>query len=131
MNDPVNAARRLYEAIATRDARAILAAMTEDFVGDVSPGMPLGVGGRHEGREAMLRDVWGRVFAAYDVRLDVDRYLACGDDTIVAIGRYRGAERATAQPVDARFAHVLTVHDGHVSGLEQITDTRAWASEPR
>lgn len=99
--------------------------MTEDFVGEVSEGMPLAVGGRHEGPEAMLREVWGAVFAAYDVSVDAERYLPCGESTVVALGRYRGVERATGRPLDARFAHVLAIREGRVSRLEQITDTGA------
>jgi uncharacterized protein len=126
LQNSVLAARRLYDAIAQRDVHAILDAMTDDFVGDVSEGMPLTVGGRHDGREAMLHEVWGPVFAAYDVSVDVERLLPSTDDVVVAIGRYRGRERATARPVDARFAHVLTVREDRVSALEQITDTGRW-----
>jgi ketosteroid isomerase-like protein len=127
MTDPTASARRLYDGFAARDGEALLAAMTEDFVGVVSTGMPLGVGGRHEGRDAMLRDVWAQVFAAYDLAVEADRYLVCGPDEVVVLGNYRGAERATSRPVDARFAHVLTLRDGRVASLEQITDTRSWA----
>jgi uncharacterized protein len=127
LQNSVPAARRLYDAMAERDIRAIRDAMTDDFVGEVSDGMPLAVGGRHDGPEAMLRDVWGRIFAAYDVSIDVDRLLPSGDDVVVALGRYRGCERATTRPLDARFAHVLTVREDRVSSLEQITDTRRWA----
>ena len=31
-------------------------------------------------------------------------------------------------PVDARFSHVLTLRDGRVASLEQITDTRSWSA---
>lgn len=127
MTDPTAIARRLYDGFADHDGEALLAAMTEDFVGVVSAGMPLGVGGRHEGRDAMLRDVWAQVLTAYDLAVEADRYLVCGPDDVVVLGSYRGAERTTGRPVDARFAHVLTLRDGLVAGLEQITDTRSWA----
>lgn len=126
MTDTLAIARRLYDAFAARDPHAILDALTEDFAGQVSAGMPLAVGGRHDGREAMLREVWGPVFAAYDLSVEAERYLASGEETVVVLGHYRGIERATARRVDARFAHVLTVRDGRVGALEQITDTRAW-----
>ena len=59
MTSGISAAKRLYDAVNASDAGAILAAMTSDFVGEVSAGMPLGVGGQHDGSEAMLREVWG------------------------------------------------------------------------
>ena len=44
-------ASRLYEAINARDPKAILSSLSDDFVGELSRGMPLGVGGRHAGRD--------------------------------------------------------------------------------
>jgi ketosteroid isomerase-like protein len=126
MTEPTSIAQRLYDGFAARDAQALLAAMTDDFVGQVSRGMPLGVGGRHEGRDAMLRDCWAQVFAAYDVTVEAERYLPCGPDEVVVLGHYRGSDRQTGEPFEARFAHVLTIRDDLVSGLEQITDTRSW-----
>jgi ketosteroid isomerase-like protein len=130
MTDPTSiaTAQRLYDAFAARDGEALLAAMTEDFVGVVSAGMPRGVGGRHEGRDAMLRDVWLKIFAGYDLAVEADRYLVCSPKEVVVLGSYRGSERATERPFAARFAHVLRLRDGRVAALEQITDTRSWMS---
>ena len=100
--------------------------MDEDFAGKVSDGMPLGLGGRYEGRERMLRDVWAKVFAAYDTTPEVTRYIETGGPEIVAIGRYVGTGRASGRPLDAAFAHVLSIRDGRVASLEQITDTQRW-----
>jgi len=66
------------------------------------------------------------VFGAYDVHLDVERTLVCGDEVVV-LGHYRGTERAGGQPFAARFAHVLTVGPAGIRSLEQITDTASWA----
>lgn len=96
------------------------------FVGVTSEGMPLALGGRYEGPEAMLRDCWGRVFAAYDIRLDVQERLSVGDGRLVFTGRYLGVERATGRPVDAAFAHVLRLADGRLTELVQFTDTARW-----
>ncbi len=125
MQETVTAARRLYDALGARDPAAILGALHEDFVGDVSAGMPLGVGGRHKGPEAMLRDVWGRVFAAYDLEVLAEELLPSGD-RVTALGRYRGIERATGRSVEAVFAHILAVRDDRVCGLVQVTDTARW-----
>ena len=100
--------------------------MHEDFVGDVSAGMPLEVGGRHAGPRAMLEQVWGRVFAHYDISVEPEELLPSGDDRLVAVGRYHGVERATGRRIDAAFAHVLTMRDGRIAALRQVTDTRCW-----
>ena len=131
MTDTVTIAQRLYDAIAARDAPAILDAMSDDFVGRVSAGMPLEVGGRHDGPEAMLHEVWIPVFAAFEMNVDVECFLPSGEDTVVALGHYRGVERRTGRRVHARFAHVLDVDEERITALEQITDTRCWASALR
>jgi ketosteroid isomerase-like protein len=71
-------------------------------------------------------DVWGRVASAYDVRVDAERFVAAGPGAVVVTGRYRGAARQSAEPLDARFAHVLAIRDDRVSALQQFTDTRCW-----
>lgn len=126
MTDQMAAAQRLYDAFAARDPQAILDALHEDFVGDVSRGMPLGVGGRHEGPEAMLREVWARVFANYDMAVEAEELLPSGEDRVTAVGRYLGVERESGHKVDAAFAHILTIHDGRIVALKQITDTARW-----
>jgi ketosteroid isomerase-like protein len=131
MLDQIAAARRLYEAVASRDVEGLRHALADDFVGRVSDGMPLGVGGEHKGPETMIRGVWTKVFATYDVHADVERFYASGDDHVVAVGHYRGTVRASGQPIEAAFAHVLTIRDGRIARLHQITDTERWPSPNR
>jgi ketosteroid isomerase-like protein len=119
-------ARRLYDALAKRDGAALLSVLHPSFVGVVSAGMPLGVGGRHEGADAMLAEVWAPVFSAYDVEPRPDELIPAGADRVVAIGTYRGTERATGMPVNAAFVHVLRIDDGRVRELVQVTDTASW-----
>ena len=88
--DVTDPARRLYAAINAHDPAAILASLTDDFVGEVSAGMPLGVGGRHEGPRTMLERVWGRVFSAYDLRVEPETYLVVTDGSLVILGSYVG-----------------------------------------
>lgn len=126
MPDPLPTARRLYDALAAHDGPALLDVLAEDFVGDVSEGMPLGVGGVHRGREAMLREVWGPVFAAYRIHVELDELHPSGPDRAIAIGHYRGTNRNDGAVVDARFAHVLTIEDDRITALRQITDTNRW-----
>ena len=122
----VGAAKRFSDAMAARDGRGLLDAMHEDFAGTVSDGMPLGVGGRHEGRERMLLEVWAKVFEAYNLTPEVTRHVETGGQELVAIGRYVGHARGTGRRLDAVFAHVLSIREGRVASLEQITDTQRW-----
>jgi uncharacterized protein len=126
MPDQTATARRLYEAFASRDVEALRNALADDFVGQVSDGMPLGVGGTHRGPEAMIGGVWSKVFATYDLQVDAERFYPSGGDHVVTVGHYRGTVRATGQPIEASFAHVLTIRDGRIARLHQITDTGSW-----
>jgi ketosteroid isomerase-like protein len=132
MHDASAPVRELYAAIAAHDAPAILAALHPDFVGEVTAGMPLATGGAHTGPQAMLAEVWGPVFAHFDVRVEAEEYLPVSADHAVVLGHYRGSGRATGAPLDAVFAHVLELRDGRVARLRQITDSAAWhrACEP-
>jgi ketosteroid isomerase-like protein len=125
MSAQLDLARRLYDSFLAHDPAAIMALLHPGFEGKVSAGMPLGVGGRHSGAEAMMRDVWVPVFTAYDVRVEADELLECGE-RVVAVGGYRGTERQSGAPFDASFAHVLTIDGGLVTALHQITDTASW-----
>src|SRR5258707_15591004 len=117
---------QLYDAFASRDAPRLRAALHPEFVGHVSAGMPLGVGGTHTGPDQMLADVWIPVAVAYDVSPIPDDLFVVGPDCIVAVGGYRGTVRGTGAAVDAAFAHVLRLRDGLVKELRQITDTASW-----
>jgi len=125
MSTQLDLARRLYDAFLAHDAPAIISLLKPDFEGKVSTGMPLGVGGRYGSAEAMMRDVWVPVFSAYDVRVEADELLDCGE-RVVAVGGYRGAARGSGETFDASFAHVLTIGDGLIAALHQITDTASW-----
>ena len=120
--------RRLYDGFAGRDPEAMMEVMADDFVGRVSKGMPLGVGGVHRGAKAMFIEVWGPIFGAYEMNVEVESMWACDEDTVVVIGNYRGVERSSRSRVDARFAHLLRVRHGRICSLEQITDTQSWST---
>ncbi|GIH69963.1 nuclear transport factor 2 family protein [Sphaerimonospora thailandensis] len=117
---------RLYRAFAARDVAELLAVLHPDFVGRVSAGMPLGVGGVHHGPEAMLRDCWGVIYGELDTCPQPDEYLWSGSDRVVVLGHYRGAARRTGESHDAVFAHALRLKDGLIVELVQITDTARW-----
>jgi 2-(1,2-epoxy-1,2-dihydrophenyl)acetyl-CoA isomerase len=140
MNTTTEVAQRFYRALSDGDGKALFDLLTDDFVGTVSAGMPHDVGGEHHGRVAMITAVWGRIDAAYDIEVVPSEYLAVEDANrdgvevgverkgarIVVLGTYRGTARAEDAAVDAAFAHVITVRNGRITALQQITDTLRW-----
>lgn len=123
---PEQVAQRLYDAINGQDLQALMAALAPGFLGIVSDGMPLGVGGRHEGAKAMVRDCWGPVFMAFEMVLEVEERLVVGADRVVVRGRYVGTARESDRRVDAAFAHFLRIDGNRIAELRQVTDTVRW-----
>jgi uncharacterized protein len=126
VSSPATVAKRLYGAIAHADGQALFDLLTEDFVGTVSPGMPHGVGGEHQGPADMITGVWGCIDSLYDVHVDPVEYLPVDDQRVVVLGRYWGEARDGGSSVDAAFAHVITTRGDRVASLQQITDTARW-----
>ena len=127
MTDPTALARRFYAAMTAGDAAALFDVLDEDFVGEVSAGMPHGVGGTHHGAATTITEVWGRIDALYEVEVMPAEYLPVDDTRVVVLGSYRGRARDGSSSVDAAFAHVITTRGDRIAALTQITDTARWA----
>lgn len=116
---------RFYEAIGRADPDALTATLTEDFLGHVADGLP-GLGGTHQGAEAMLAGAWIPAFLTYRAVPVPDETVVGHDGTTVVLGRYRGRPPTTGVDFDAGFAHLFRLRDGLICELRQITDTRRW-----
>lgn len=130
MPTPTAVAQRLYDAMAHADGQALFGLLTDDFVGNVSAGMPHGVGGEHRGPFDMITSVWGRIVSVYDMHVDPHDYLQVDDECVVVLGRYWGPARDGGSAVDAAFAHIITTRGDQIAALQQITDTARWSIEP-
>ncbi|MCF7548584.1 enoyl-CoA hydratase-related protein [Pseudonocardia sp. WMMC193] len=124
--EAVALARRLYAALAAGDTDLLGDLLAPDFTGRLAEGMPAGVGGTHEGPQQMWRDGWGGIGRAFAARAEPDRFLAVDGGRLLVTGRYRGAGRRGGGPLDAEFAHLITVVDGRITALDQYTDTALW-----
>ncbi|MER6948997.1 nuclear transport factor 2 family protein [Nonomuraea sp. NPDC000554] len=119
--------RQLYDAFAAGDADALVAPLHPDLVLKVSAGMPLGVGGEHNGPQGALCGCWSVIFRTYQTAPVPEEYVWSGPDRCVVLGHYRGTVRATGRPFEAAFAHDLTLRDDLIVNFVQITDTAEWA----
>jgi len=118
--------QRLYDALAALDLATLDELLDPDFLGVLTAGMPFGVGGEHHGSEAMRRDGWGAIGRHYVAHAEPDRFLPLIDGRVLVTGRYVGQGRRGGGPLDAAFAHIITVSNGRIAGLEQYTDTARW-----
>ncbi|RKM76364.1 polyketide cyclase [Rhodococcus opacus] len=124
----VDLTRRLYDALAALDLAELDALLDPDFIGVLAVGMPFGVGGAHYGADAMRRNGWGAIGQHYVARAEPEQFAPLVDGRLLVTGRYVGRGRRGGGSLDAPFAHIITVTDGRVSGLEQYTDTARWVA---
>jgi 2-(1,2-epoxy-1,2-dihydrophenyl)acetyl-CoA isomerase len=127
VNPKVDAAQRLYRALATGDRDALSSLLHPDFVGHATEGLPLNMGGEHAGPEAMQKNLWWRIGRHYKAEAQVDEFRTLDDGRLFVSGHYRGEGRKSGKPLDAAFIHVIGFStDGRIASLDQLTDSAAW-----
>jgi 2-(1,2-epoxy-1,2-dihydrophenyl)acetyl-CoA isomerase len=124
-----SAAQQLYRALAAADRDELSELLHPDFVGHITDGLPLDMGGRHDGPEAMRRDVWWTIGRHYKVEVQPDEMRLLDDGRLFVAGHYRGEGRASGRRLDAEFIHLIAfAADGRIAGLQQLTDSAAWVN---
>lgn len=119
----------LYRALAAGDGAAVAAVLSGDFVGEGAAGLPLGLGRKYVGPQAMINDFWWEIGRAFDLRAEPTEMAALGADRVQVSGWYRGAARRTRRPLEAAFIHTVAFdHTGRIRALQQLTDTAAWVA---
>lgn len=118
--------RLFYRALAAGDAATLRELLHPSFVGHTTEGLPFGLGGTHDGPEAMARDFWWSIGRHYRAHAEPEQFSPAGSDGLLVLGRYTGTAREGGGRLDAAFAHVLRFTDGQISGLRQYTDSQRW-----
>lgn len=121
MTDNLQLVRGLYDAFAHGDVGPVLAAFSPDIVWHEAEGFPYG--GTYSGPDAVLKNVFmplGSEWTPFEV---APRQFVAQDDTVVALGDYRGTYKATGKRFTAPFAHAWKVRNGKVVEFRQYTDT--------
>jgi 2-(1,2-epoxy-1,2-dihydrophenyl)acetyl-CoA isomerase len=127
LDTKVSTAQRLYRALAAGDREALSALMHPDFVGYATEGLPLDMGGRHDGPAAMQRDLWWTIGRHYKVEAQPEEFRLLDDGRLFVAGNYYGEGRASGRRLDAAFIHLIAfADDGRIVSLHQLTDSAAW-----
>ncbi len=119
-------ARALYTALAAGDRDRLDALLHPQFTGRLALGMPFDIGGSKDSAEAMRRHGWGTIARHFEASAEPEDFLHLTDGRLLVTGRYRGRGRQSGAPLDAAFAHLITIAQGRIISLEQYTDTAAW-----
>jgi 2-(1,2-epoxy-1,2-dihydrophenyl)acetyl-CoA isomerase len=123
----VSTAQRLYRALAAGDRAALSTLLHPDFVGHATDGLPLDMGGRHDGPEAMQRNLWWTIGRHYKVEAQPEDFRVLDDGRLFVAGHYRGEGRASGRRLEAEFIHLIEfTDDGRIASLNQLTDSAAW-----
>ena len=67
------------------------------------------MGGRHDGPEAMRRDVWWTIGRHYKVVVQPEELRLLDDGRLFVAGHYRGEGRASGRRLDAAFIHLIAL----------------------
>ena len=119
--------RRIYDAVARRDAVIPFEVYAEDIVWDLSNAgfraalMAKPVYHGHEG----VRQFWRESLSAFgEIDFDVEELIDVGD-RVLAVIREREIGRASGVPVQANHLAVWTFAGGKVTRMQMFTDRRA------
>lgn len=119
----VDLIRGIYDGFAAGDVGAVLGAMKPDIVWNEAENFPYADGNPYIGPQAVAEGVFARCVGEWDgFAVAIDEILDAGD-TIVALGRYHGTNKATGMPMKAQLVHVWRVADGKVAAFQQYADT--------
>jgi ketosteroid isomerase-like protein len=111
----------LYEALEEGDGDRVLEILHPEVEWIQNEGFP--GGGRFVGAEQVYEKVFTRLADEWEGwQAEVGRWLEA-DDSVVALGAYRGTCRKTGKSMRAAFAHVYWLSDGRIVRFEQYADT--------
>ena len=119
MTDRIEIVKGLYSAFANGDG-ARLGELLADTHWVEAAGMPYG--GVYRGFGQVAENVFGPIGRdVMNFTAVPDEIIPAGDDRVLSIGTYRG--NGSAGPLEAPFAHLWTVNDGHITHFVQFADT--------
>jgi 2-(1,2-epoxy-1,2-dihydrophenyl)acetyl-CoA isomerase len=117
----------LYTALAGGDRGELEALLHPRFTGHATEGLPVGLGGSYPDPSSMRREFWGGIARRFDARAEPTAYHHLDDGRLLVQGHYVGVARDSGRALDAEFVHLLRFADGHIIGLEQLTDSARWS----
>ena len=115
--------RAIYDAFAAGDVPGVLGRMAPDIEWNEAENFIYADGNPYRGPDAVLNGVFARCIGEWDGFAAIPDEILDAGDTIVALGHYRGTNKATGAPLDAQFAHVWRVRGGQAAAFQQYTDT--------
>ncbi|MEO8436581.1 MAG: nuclear transport factor 2 family protein [Pyrinomonadaceae bacterium] len=121
--ETVNTVRGLYDAFATGNIPAVLAALDPKVEWSEAEHFIYADGNPYIGPQAVLEGVFMKFAIEWDsFTVSPDEVLDAGE-TAIGLGHYSGTYKSNGANVRAQFAHFFTFRDGKVVKFQQYTDT--------
>jgi ketosteroid isomerase-like protein len=127
MNEQDNVAtiQRMFEAFGRGDIESIIGNCTEDCEFHSIGPATVPYYGIHKGKDAIRNHYFAAMMSTQsDQNLAVERFVAQGD-TVVALGRYSAAVKATGKTMESPVALIFDLREGKVRRFEVMGDTAA------
>ncbi|WP_417681937.1 nuclear transport factor 2 family protein [Pseudidiomarina aquimaris] len=121
MNTALDLVQNVYRAFAKSDIPSVLGTLASNIRWTEAEGGPYG--GVFVGPDAVLENVFMKLGGEWDNFTAVPHEFIAEGSTIVALGEYSGAYKATGKSFKAPFAHVWKLEDGKAVSFQQYTDT--------
>lgn len=115
--------RGIYDAFAAGDVPGVLGRMAPEIEWNEAESFIYADGNPYRGPDAVLNGVFARCIGEWDGFAAIPDETLDAGDTIVALGHYRGTNKATGSPLDGQFAHIWRVGGGRATAFQQYTDT--------
>jgi ketosteroid isomerase-like protein len=125
MSDIIAKGEQLYAALTSGDLDILRRVLSPNFRGELTAGLPQGLGRRYEGLETMIGEGWGRIGALFAMQPQVEQLYVSGG-TLIARGSYVGTAKPTGKSVRAAFAHFWKYDGDQFTGVYQVTDSATW-----
>lgn len=115
--------QRLYDSFARGDGPGALAEMHDNVHWNEAENFIYSDRNPYQSPSDIANGVFGRLLADWEGYEATAHDLLHAGDTIIALGRSKGTNRATRKPLDAQFAHIWRLRKGKIIGFQQYIDT--------
>jgi hypothetical protein len=112
-----------YAAMGRGDIPFVIGVIDPNIVWNEAEGFVYADKSPYIGIDALMSGLFARLGGEWDGFSAVPGEIVDGGDTVVALGRYGGAYKATGVKVHAQFVHVFKFKDGKIAHFQQYTDT--------
>src|ERR1019366_4414413 len=119
----VDLIQSLYRAFARGDGPAVLASMDPAIVWNEAENFPYADRNPYVGHAAVAEGIFFRLATEWDHFQALPSEFLDAGDTVVALGYYKAAYKATGAPLNAQFAHIWRLRDAKITAFQQYTDT--------